>query len=491
MLRLRSSSFSPEPVAPTIPRPRRARFSVFAALLALTPLLTAAPQITDFTPRSGPPGTVITVQGQGFGTVPGELTARVGTTTATVTAAADTSATLTAPAASGLIEFTLDGQSSRALLPFTLTRTVPGTFTPPAGFDAAGYSTGTLSQITAGNSFTLSAPADAVGVAWAWRDARDPMFLALVYPDSTHVQIDAASTALALVALSPLAPKGDPATLDAILDRAVASPELAAVASLISAASAAGHAYLDDGRFAAAHEALLTHAFTEPDPPAPLAASFVPPGAGYVRPIEPENAIAPRRLDHVITQLSADPPLQKLTSAAADANPTRLHQNLELWRVNPAWFTDGFDHINRLAITDRPWQLDSQPYASGFVNAELASAKLDPGEWIGKGVAYLLDGLTDTPSTDNQFFLHRDRPGIYMLNAFSGNIWFGTNSLDPGRSQSFLISQIDPYGQWGGALTTNLLIGAVDVASIFLPELPLLGRKELGEIAKSISVELT
>ena len=476
-------------------RPGPNLFRVLATLLVFAGFaaapLAAAPRVVDFSPRSGPPGTAIIVTGLGFGTVTGNLGARVGATVANVTTAVDGAVTLTAPAAGGVIEITLAGESSRSLQPFVLTRTVSGDFTPPAGFNAAGYYTGTLSQGSAGNAFTITAPVESVGVAWAWRGAGDPMFLALVYPGSNNIQIDAASTALALVALSPLAPKGDPATLDAVLDRAAGSPELAAVANLIAAASTAGHAYLDDGRFAALHEALLTRAFTEPEPSALLSASFVPPGAGYVRPLEPENAIAPRRLDHAITQLSAEPPLQKLTSSPAAANPTRLHQNLELWRVNPAWFTDGFDHINRLAITDRPWQLDSLPYASGFVNAELGSANLDPGEWIGKGVAFLLDGVTDTPSTDNQFFLHRDRPGIYMLNAFSGNIWFGTNALDPGRSQSFLISQIDPNGQWGAALVTNLLIGAVDVASIFLPELPLLGRKELGDIAKSVAVELT
>ena len=37
-------------------------------LTAGAPSALAAPQVDDFAPRSGPPGTTITVQGSGFGT---------------------------------------------------------------------------------------------------------------------------------------------------------------------------------------------------------------------------------------------------------------------------------------------------------------------------------------------------------------------------------------------------------------------------------------
>ena len=465
-------------------------------LTAGTPSALAAPQVDDFAPRSGPPGTTITVQGSGFGTALGAVQASVGGVAATVTAVADTEVTLAAPVAEGPVSITVNGDATASLLPFVSTRTVTGAFTPPAGFDAAGYSTGTLTQGTVGASFSVALSAHAVELVFAWRETGDPLFAALVYPENNHVVIDAASTALALVAISPFAPRGDPAALDATLDLVAGGPELASLAALITEASAAGHAYVDDGRFAARFEALLLAAFPDGSgaasiPPALAAASaFVPPGAGYLRALEPDSPIADRRVDFAITQHTATPPTQRLNASPSATDPTRLNQHIELWRVNPSWFSDGFDHINRLSISDRPTQLDVLPYATGFVGAELGSENLDPGKWIGKVANWAIEGVSDTASTDALFILPRDRPAIYMVNSFSGNVWFGSATIDPARSQSALLSQIDPNGQWTSAYVANLLIASIDLASVVLPDIKILDRKDLGEVVKTVGVDV-
>ena len=59
------------------------------------------------------------------------------------------------------------------------------------------------------------------------------------------------------------------------------------------------------------------------------------------------------------------------------------------------------------------------------------------------------------------------RPGVYVLNAFSGNVWFGSTRVDPGRTQRPLISQIDPNYQWALACGANLLIADPHIRTIF------------------------
>jgi hypothetical protein len=471
----------------TPPTPRLRGWLTLALAALTASRLLGAFSIEDFEPRGGPPGTEIVLFGEGFGSDLTAIHATIGGLPAVALEVNSTSLRLLAPAASGQVVLTIEGTTVSSDLPFLRMRLISGAFEAPPGFDATGYFAGTLSNAKPANSFSASVAADLVTVVWAWRGARDPIFCALVYPGINHIQIDAASTAMALVALSPFAPRGEPADLLSILDRVTGTPELAALAGLIAGASASGHVYLDDGRFPARYEALLITAFSEPEAPAVASTTaFVPPGAGYIRALMPENAIAPQRLKYHITQHTADPPAQKVTVDPSVTHPTRLHQNLEIWRVNPAWFADGFEKVNRMGITDIPTVLDMEAFASGFVSAKLGSSNLSPADLLAKQVSKFIIGK---PS-DNQFVLPRDRSGVYVVNAFSGNIWFGTEFMDPGRSQAFLRAQIDPNGQWVHALTTNIVITAIDLGSVILPEIKILGSKHLGDIAKSVATKV-
>ena len=138
--------------------------------------------IVDFAPKSGPGGTVITVQGIGFGTNAAAVTAVVGATAATVTGVTDAAVQITAPAVSGLIEISVNGVTAPSLQPFSASRTITGSFVPPPGLDATGYFTGKLTGATSGPDFSVTVTKDQTEIVWAWRTASDPTFAALVLP---------------------------------------------------------------------------------------------------------------------------------------------------------------------------------------------------------------------------------------------------------------------------------------------------------------------
>ena len=451
----------------------------------------AAPQVMDFTPRAGPGGTVLTLVGSGFGTDAGAVSATVGGVPAGIVSVADGEVRMNAPSASGQVEVTVNGESSLSLLPFTATRTANGTFVPPAGMNAAGYFTGSVRAPVAGLSFSVQVSQSQVDTVWAWRGENDGMFGALIFPGAAAVQINAESTALLMLALSPLMPKGDPAALQGMVTRVTGTPELTAVVSLISQAAAGGYNWAEDGRFSQAYEALLLRAVAPPPPQGNGngARAFVHPGEGRVRALRPSRGIAPLRLKYDIGN-APDGNLQLRVSPSQD-DPTRLHQNVEIWRVSPSWFTDGFAHIDRLNFSDRPTLLGNVPRDMGYVSAKLASGNLDLGELISKAVSGFLFGDVFKPEGDAKFTLPRLQAGVYMVNAYSGNVWYGATRVDPEASQAVLLGQLDRNGQWTDALVTNIVLGAMDVVGILLPDFKFIGSSELGKMMKSSATKAT
>src|SRR5690606_1615288 len=190
--------------------------------------------------------------------------------------------------------------------------------------------------------------------------------------------------------------RGDPATIDDALARIVGSPELLSLVQLIEDASAAGYNYLNDGRFNERFDAVVAKAITPEHDGAGFSAfaAYSPPGTGLIRVLRPESPIADARLDQRLQQLLGTPPGVRLIVEKSEEDPSRLNQNVEVWRADPAWFTDGFEHIARMSITDRPTLLSNQPVAYGTVAGKLGSANLDPGAWVGDFVKAVIDGHT-------------------------------------------------------------------------------------------------
>jgi hypothetical protein len=113
---------------------------VFAVMLALVVSLAsacAAIRITGFTPASGPVGTSVTLMGEGFSPAAGSNIVRLSGQIATVTAASETSLTVTAPAGAtyGPVTVTAHGLSVQSTLPFTTT--FPTRLLDSSAFDAA------------------------------------------------------------------------------------------------------------------------------------------------------------------------------------------------------------------------------------------------------------------------------------------------------------------------------------------------------------------
>ena len=448
----------------------------------------AAPQVLDISPRAGAPGTAIIVTGTGFGTNAGAVSAKVGGVSAGVVSVAEEEVRLNAPAATGTVEVTVNGESSTSLLPFTATRTVSGAFVPPAGMNAAGYYTGSPMAPVAGLAFSVPVSQTTVELVWAWRGEESSMFGAPVFPGAATAQIDAASTALAMLVISPAAPRGDPVAVNEYIARVAGSAELAAVVSLIQQAGVSGYNYLDDGRYAEAYEDLLLKALTPP-PQGRVRRDVVRPGPGKVKTLVPASGLAPLRLKYTLSD-APDVTLQ-VKVEPSDTTPTRLHQNVEIWRVDPSWFSDGFAKIDRMGFSDRPTLLNPTPYGTGFVSAKLGSANLDVSEWIAKTVPSLIFGDFFKVEGDAKFSLPRAVPGVYIVNTYSGNYWYGLPNIDPGATQEPLIALMDVNHQWRDAAITNVMIEAVDLVSAVLPDFKVMNSKELAKVIKSVSTKVT
>lgn len=109
-------------------------------LVALTNPVLAQPAINDFSPVSGPPGTVVTINGTGFNATTSANIVFFGPVKATVTAATTTSLTVTVPACAGHQPFsvTSDNLTAYSNKPFTVA--MPGM--QPLDVDALSTSKG-------------------------------------------------------------------------------------------------------------------------------------------------------------------------------------------------------------------------------------------------------------------------------------------------------------------------------------------------------------
>jgi hypothetical protein len=95
---------------------------------------TVKPQVTGFTPGSGPVGTPITVQGEGFSPTPANNVVTLHGTTATVTSASATALAIAVPAGAttGTIKVVVGSFSSTSTASFTVTPSITG-FSPDNG----------------------------------------------------------------------------------------------------------------------------------------------------------------------------------------------------------------------------------------------------------------------------------------------------------------------------------------------------------------------
>ena len=151
----------------------------------------AAPTIANFSPTSGPVGTVITINGTNFSTTNASNTVKIGTATATVSAATATKITATVPqgATTGKVSVTVGTQTATSTNDFTVT--VPDVDDPdgddPDGDDPDGDDPTNEAPTADEQSFEVAediAVGDVIGTATATDGDEDELTFALVTDES-------------------------------------------------------------------------------------------------------------------------------------------------------------------------------------------------------------------------------------------------------------------------------------------------------------------
>lgn len=159
-------------------------------------------------PLSGPPGTLVTVTGMDFEASPG-YTVIIDGSAVPASDITGTSLTFTIPpgATSGKVEIT-DGSTTITLAkPFKVTRVVPGLLALPSGLSANGWQASggdAFVEVDGAGNFTVEVGVDEPTMVWVFRNSDEVSFMTLVVPADNVANVNATTTAAALVYLVPL-----------------------------------------------------------------------------------------------------------------------------------------------------------------------------------------------------------------------------------------------------------------------------------------------
>ncbi len=370
-------------------------------------------------------------------------------------------------------------------VPFTVTRPIQGRFNPPAGLARAGYraiADGDVIPVdpTTGE-FTGAVATDQAAVVWLYRSAADPAFLALVPPNASQPVIDAASTAEALVLINPMIQGRSIDRYNAFVTELRSSTELGELTSSIATVAGAGRDPLDDARVEGAliraAQRLLTSSFTlasanqtfEPGSPRGTRLRYLNPPAGAfgipnLRRLQ--TSIAPPDNDH--------PGTFRLKFESAGRfqpfeNPVDWF--IKFYELQPQQFAAGFASINALASTDAPLKAFAEPLGSATVGATLFSKNLDVLDVVAGFITdkFFAQTVDQIPGfiAPNEFPVPSLRPGVYVSEAYSGNLYFGTEVFrNSPPSQSALITQLEGRTTWAVSLGGNVMVAAVDLIGV-------------------------
>ena len=410
-----------------------------------------------------------------------------------------------------------DGQNDFVLaLPFEVTRSINGVFNPPAGVSRSGYEIASGAEFTQpapdDGSFSVMVPLDFTGIIWAFRDAGDPVFFAVVKSTDPSVMVDANSTAKALAFISPLLGTRDDAKTIDIFTRMDGLSALAALENLISIRSADGTDYLNDGRIDGLLQSLINR-LVNPTTTASTSGGSVlafetgTPSGTKLKKINPDYSTSipatNARLDSQLKDVSLNNPrdyVLEIDTIKDHSNP--LDWAVEVYEVALSDFPNGFASIDQLDHNETFNFLDERPVAVGLVRAQLDSAKLDIVEVLATIVTdklYSLGaGLFDQDLEafkSNQFLLPKDVPTVYVSQAFGGNLWYGTNAFftpgPGGKSQTNILDSEDINNQWAFALSSNITIAAIDAASLLVDLKDFISREALADILQTVFIDVS
>ncbi len=473
------------------------RLRAFALLPLFTISLCAQIQFTTLQPLRGSSGTVVTLNGTGFDP------SRPATVTLDGLAAPLVSQTASAiqfkvpdNARSGLVAVTVNGQTFTHSTPFRVLRSVPGKLQLPTGLSPVGYDIAAAGQFitpAADGSFTALVPIDAPIVVWAFREENDSIFQAVVTPTAAFITIDARSTAIAMVFGSPRIARRDPARADLILGKIAALPELQTLATLVQSISPTAD-YLNDGQVEAAWLQAVQKAAATIQRVALNEFKPNTPKSTFLKDLSPDYSSAipatPIRLESSIIDVNTNTPADyRLKLDASGSNP--LDWFVEVFELAPNQFAKGRASVDELTPSDTPRVSETEPLARGFVHASLDSAKLDLVDQAASYLSKWLFGSLDPDFAPNEFLLDKDVPGVYVSQAYSGNLWYGTEFFLTAHSQSSLLDRLNASPQWKSALAANMIVAAVDFLSVLVDVGDFVGGPDVvGKVVSSVFVDV-
>lgn len=441
--------------------------------LLIGPACARAAQFTGCSPYSGVVGTEVTLTGRDLNPQL-NYSVTLNGRTAPITQKATNLLRFTVPpgATSGAIQVHDGAGPVDSGYSFTVLRTIPGVFQPPPSVARAGYSiAGSGEFVTpdaATGAFVVKVPLDRAVTLTAFRNDEDPVFMAIVTAADAQVSLHAASTAAALAFNSPLLATREDTRAREVLHRLHELPEVAALANLIAHLSRDGGDYLSDQRVENALVAATQAALRSARPPQLLRSLSSPPS--LLKEINPDYSgvvpSTPVRLMHtLVPPTNAHPEVFKLKIETAGNNPADWIT--EILELDPSQFTAGRNSIQTLEHTATPAFTSTRSLGRGYVRANLVAAKGDLIERLANAITEFAFAAPDARILGpGEYWLNYDRPGVYVAQSFSGNLYYGTEFFTVVRSQSALLGQINVNGLWEEALAANLAIALMDLVSV-------------------------
>lgn len=449
---------------------------VYRLCLCLLTTCVVSAQITLQTvrPNYGPPGTETVLIGAGF-SAGAAYTVAVGGVAAPVRGVTATEVRFQVPATSAGGEIVLNAGGERHVspMPFLVTRRISGRLVLPSGVPRSEYVVSAMETFVTPDlrtaQFQLDIPATGPSIVFASAAGNRPAFMAVAGALDTEVTINARSTAVALAFLNPAIATRNTARAEALLISLNNLPETQALADRISELSSAGIDYLDHPDYEALMVALLQKQAGAARQARSLVQAMATPGPDEIKVLSEDRTgtipFTRQRLKAQFTNVNEllDTVNVKIDSAL-DTNP--LDWYVQIFEVNKDSLPNGRLDFRALRPTDI-LQTVGDPIKSFPIHAELSGSKIDLVERLAKVVTDFIFAMPDDYLQPNEARFDRQRGGVYVAHAYSGNLYYGT-PLFPGN-QSALIGQLEGRFEWSYTLAANIVITAIDTVSIFVP----------------------
>ena len=457
--------------------PITASRSLFVLFIVVFPIFLWGQTFVGVDPGRAEVGDTVVLEAEGGLDTDASYTLTVGETEITGFSVGENGITFTVPAGgtSGFIELTIDGVSVQTGIGLEVVRPVAVNLALPDSVNPADYVVGNFPDFdeTGDGGFEVMVSAGGVQMVMAFREETDPAFLAMVGPSDNSVTISAESTALALAFVNPsLAGLGTDGTLS-VMASLEDTPEVAALAEAIAENSDDGTDYLEhpevtsawENLAAAGQASLSSFRGKQEFPPAssglPTFKTGTPKGT-YILDIDEGRATDRSTQAELASQ--KDGSGYRLTFKELEEGKNPVAWILEVWELEPDKFQLGFQDVRRNFAGTSLKDKALNKIDAGFLQASLAGrSNLDfldiaTGTWASKMLA-----PAAPEKGPNQFDLP-NRPGIYLVRAYSGNIWYGVDfGIVSRETQANLLNEVDENNAFLTGFTANAVFGTFDV----------------------------